>query len=72
MIHFLPYLFLRRFSTRSAVIGKPRQTFSLPSKGRVRGEVIYKMNIYRYDSDQSNYFISPLNPAENSSNFLVR
>ena len=40
---------------KSAVIGYPRQTYSLSFKERVRGEVIYnKMNIHWYGPDQSN------------------
>jgi len=58
MIPFLLYLLLRRFSTRSVVIGNLRHTFSLSFKERVRGEVIYNnMNIHWYDSDQSILFL---------------
>ena len=59
MIPFLLYLLLRRFSTRSVVIGNLRHTFSLSCKERVRGEVIYNtMNIYWHISDQSKSEIS--------------
>lgn len=54
MVPFLLYLRLRRFSTRSAVIGNLQHTFSLSFKEKVRGEVIYNtMNIYWHISDQS-------------------